>query len=147
MDKVIILRIGILILLIFVLFLKFYLLDFIIKKIRPEIDKRDHWRDFVDAKFNLGILCIIALLILTFWWFMGEFGGSGFLAGASGTALVESMQSTLNNIEDPALRQIAAGLLGAAISEALTGKGQAGGSSAISTEKYNELKHQQVENK
>lgn len=65
---------------------------------------------------------------------MGEFGGSGFLAGASGTALVESMQSTLNNIEDPALRQIAAGLLGAAISEALTGKGQAGGSSAISTE-------------
>lgn len=70
-----------------------------------------------------------------------------FLAGASGTALVESMQSTLNNIEDPALRQIAAGLLGAAISEALTGKGQAGGSSAISTEKYNELKHQQVENK
>ncbi len=67
MDKVIILRTGILILLIFVLFLKFYLLDFIIKKIRPEIDKRDHWRDFVDAKFNLGILCIIALFILTFW--------------------------------------------------------------------------------
>ena len=67
-----------------------------------------------------------------------------FLAGASGMALVESMQSTL---KDPALRQIAAGLLGAAISQALTGKGQAGASSAISTEKYNELKHQQVENK
>ena len=32
MDKVIIVRIGILILLIFVLFLKFYLLDFIIRK-------------------------------------------------------------------------------------------------------------------
>ena len=64
MDKVIIVRIGILILLIFVLFLKFYLLDFIIRKIRPEID---HWRDFADAKFNLGILCIIALFILTFW--------------------------------------------------------------------------------
>ena len=46
-----------------------------------------------------------------------------FLAGASGMALVESMQSTL---KDPALRQIAAGLLGAAIRQALTGKGQAG---------------------
>lgn len=78
---------------------------------------------------------------------ISSWSNGAFLAGASGTALVESMQSTLNNIEDPALRQIAAGLLGAAISEALTGKGQAGGSSAISTEKYNELKHQQVENK
>lgn len=67
MDKVIIVRIGILILLIFVLFLKFYLLDFIIRKIRPEINEKDHWRDFSDAKFNLGILCIIALFILTFW--------------------------------------------------------------------------------
>lgn len=67
MDKVIIVRIGILILLIFVLFLKFYLLDFIIRKIRPEIDEKDHWGDFADAKFNLGILCIIALFILTFW--------------------------------------------------------------------------------
>ena len=62
MDKVIIVRIGILILLIFVLFLKFYLLDFIIRKIRPEINEKDHWRDFADAK-----LCIIALFILTFW--------------------------------------------------------------------------------
>ena len=67
MDKVIIVRIGILILLIFVLFLKFYLLDFIIRKTRPEINEKDHWRDFADAKFNLGILCIIALFILTFW--------------------------------------------------------------------------------
>lgn len=67
MDKVIIVRIGILILLIFVLFLKFYLLDFIIRKIRLEINEKDHWRDFADAKFNLGILCIIALFILTFW--------------------------------------------------------------------------------
>ena len=67
MDKVIIVRIGILILLIFVLFLKFYLLDFIIRKIRPEINEKDQWRDFADAKFNLGILCIIALFILTFW--------------------------------------------------------------------------------
>ena len=67
MDKVIIVRIGILILLIFVLFLKFYLLDFIIRKIRPEINEKDLWRDFADAKFNLGILCIIALFILTFW--------------------------------------------------------------------------------
>ena len=67
MDKVIIVRIGILILLIFVLFLKFYLLDFIIRKIRPEINEKDHWRDFADAKFNLDILYIIALFILTFW--------------------------------------------------------------------------------
>ena len=52
MDKVIIVRIGILILLIFVLFLKFYLLDFIIRKIRPEINEKDHWRDFADAKFR-----------------------------------------------------------------------------------------------
>lgn len=55
------------------------------------------------------------------------------------------MQSTLNNIKDPALRQIAAGLLGTAISQALTGKGQAGASSAISTEKYNHLPHEEQE--
>ncbi len=67
MDKVIIVRISILILLIFVLFLKCYLLDIIIRKIRPESDEKDHWRDFANAKFNLGILCIIALFILTFW--------------------------------------------------------------------------------
>ena len=68
-----------------------------------------------------------------------------FLAGASGTALVESMQGALSKIKDPALRQIAAGVLGAAISEALTGKGQAGASSAVSTEKYNHLPHEEQE--
>ena len=68
-----------------------------------------------------------------------------FLAGASGTALVESMQGALSKIKDPALRQIATGVLGAAISEALTGKGQAGASSAVSTEKYNHLPHEEQE--
>ena len=64
MDKVIIVRIGILILLIFVLFLKFYLLDFIIRKIRPEINEKDHWRDFADAKFNIMHNCAIHFNIL-----------------------------------------------------------------------------------
>lgn len=50
MDKVIIVRIGILILLIFVLFLKFYLLDFIIRKIRPEINEKRPLERFCRCK-------------------------------------------------------------------------------------------------
>ena len=78
---------------------------------------------------------------------ISSWSNGDFLAGASGTLAVESMQSALNSIKDPALRQIAAGVLGMAISGALTGNAQAGGSSAISTEKYNEMLHQQVGNK
>ena len=54
MDKVIIVRIGILILLIFVLFLKFYLLDFIIRKIRPEINEKDHEKLIDEFISNVG---------------------------------------------------------------------------------------------
>ena len=68
-----------------------------------------------------------------------------FLAGASGTALLESMQSAISEIEDPALKQIAAGALGAIAGEIVSGNAQAGASSAISTERDNHLTHEQYE--
>ena len=68
-----------------------------------------------------------------------------FLAGASGTALLESMQSAIYEIEDPALKQIAAGALGAIAGEIVSGNAQAGASGAISTERDNHLTHEQYE--
>ena len=68
-----------------------------------------------------------------------------FIAGASGTALLESMQNELEKIKDPALKQIAAGMIGALAGEFVGGDAQAGASSAVSTEKYNWLKHEEQE--
>ena len=56
-----------------------------------------------------------------------------FLAGASGTALLESMQNELEKIKDPALKQIAAGMIGALAGELVNGDAQTGASSAVST--------------
>ena len=68
-----------------------------------------------------------------------------FLAGASGTALLESMQNELEKIKDPALKHIVAGMMGALAGEFVGGDAQAGASSAVSTEKYNWLAHEEQE--
>lgn len=78
---------------------------------------------------------------------VAEWTSGNFLAGASGTALLESMQSAINEIKDPALKQIAAGMIGAVAGEIAGGNAQAGASGAVSTEKYNEMMHKQVKNK
>ena len=76
---------------------------------------------------------------------IAQWTSGDFLAGASGTALLESMQSAISEIENPALKQIAAGALGAIAGEIVSGNAQAGASGAISTEKYNWLKHEEQE--
>ena len=55
------------------------------------------------------------------------------------------MQGALNEIGDPAIKQIAEGLLGAVADEIVGSNAQAGASGAISTEKYNHLEHEQYE--
>ena len=76
---------------------------------------------------------------------IAQWTSGDFLAGASGTALLESMQSAISEIEDPALKQIAAGALGAIAGEIVSGNAQAGASGAISTERDNHLTHEQYE--
>ena len=76
---------------------------------------------------------------------IAQWTSSDFLAGASGTALLESMQSAISEIEDPALKQIAAGALGAIAGEIVSGNAQAGASGAISTERDNHLPHEEQE--
>ena len=76
---------------------------------------------------------------------IAQWTSGDFLAGASGTALLESMQSAIYEIEDPALKQIAAGALGAIAGEIVSGNAQAGASGAISTERDNHLTHEQYE--
>ena len=76
---------------------------------------------------------------------IAEWSNGNFLAGASGTALLESMQNALSDIKDPALKQIAAGILGAAAGELVGGNAQSGASGAVSTEKYNHLEHEEQE--
>ena len=76
---------------------------------------------------------------------VAEWTSGNFLAGASGTALLESMQSAINEIKDPALKQIAAGMIGAVAGEIAGGNAQAGASGAVSTEKYNHLTHEEQE--
>ena len=76
---------------------------------------------------------------------IAQWTSGDFLAGASGTALLESMQSAISEIEDPALKQIAAGALGAIAGEIVSGNAQAGASGAISTERDNQLSHEEQE--
>ena len=76
---------------------------------------------------------------------IAQWTSSDFLAGASGTALLESMQSAISEIEDPALKQIVAGALGAIAGEIVSGNAQAGASGAISTERDNHLTHEEQE--
>ncbi len=78
---------------------------------------------------------------------IAQWTSGDFLAGASGTALLESMQSAIYEIEDPALK--ANSLLqerwGAIAGEIVSGNAQAGASGAISTERDNHLTHEQYE--
>ena len=76
---------------------------------------------------------------------IAQWNSGDFLAGASGTALLESMQSAISEIEDPALKQIAAGALGAIAGEIVSGNAQTGASGAISTERDNHLPHEEQE--
>ena len=76
---------------------------------------------------------------------IAQWTNGDFLAGASGNALLESMQSAISEIEDPALKQIAAGALGAIAGEIVSGNAQAGASGAISTERDNHLPHEEQE--
>ena len=76
---------------------------------------------------------------------IAQWNSGDFLAGASGTALLESMQSAISEIDDPALKQIAAGALGAIAGEIVSGNTQAGASGAISTERDNHLPHEEQE--
>ena len=76
---------------------------------------------------------------------IAQWNSGDFLAGASGTALLESMQSAISEIDDPALKQIAAGALGAIAGEIVSGNAQAGASGAISTERDNHLPHEEQE--
>ena len=76
---------------------------------------------------------------------ISAWSNGNFLAGASGTALLESMQNELEKIKDPALKQIAAGMIGALAGELVNGNAQTGASSAVSTEKYNWLSHEEQE--
>ena len=55
------------------------------------------------------------------------------------------MQSAISEIDDPALKQIAAGALGAIAGEIVSGNAQAGASGAISTERDNHLPHEEQE--
>ena len=76
---------------------------------------------------------------------ISQWANGDFLSGASGAAVTEAAQEALNNIEDPAVRQIAVGLLSAAITKAAGGDASAGASAGISTEKYNYLTHEELE--
>ena len=76
---------------------------------------------------------------------IAQWTSGDFLAGASGTALLESMQSAISEIEDPALKQIAAGALGAIAGEIVSGNAQTGAYGAISTERDNHLPHEEQE--
>lgn len=73
---------------------------------------------------------------------ISQWANGDFLSGASGAAVTEAAQEALNNIEDPAVRQIAVGLLSAAITKAAGGNASAAASAGISTEKYNHIPHE-----
>lgn len=73
-------------------------------------------------------------------WANGDFSGA-----ASGAAAVEMAKQALWEIKDPAVRQWAAEILGAIVSKAAGGEADSGASSALNTEKYNGLNHEEQE--
>ncbi|MDO4921027.1 MAG: hypothetical protein Q4E64_04265 [Phascolarctobacterium sp.] len=76
---------------------------------------------------------------------MGELGGSGFLAGASGAMVNEMIQEKLSEMfkDDPAMHQWASALIGGVVSEIVANNAQAGASTAASGTKNNYLTHKQ----
>lgn len=73
-------------------------------------------------------------------WANGDFSGA-----AGGAAAVEMAKQALWEIKDPAVRQWAAEILGAVVSKAAGGEMSTGASSAVNTEKYNGLNHEEQE--
>lgn len=73
-------------------------------------------------------------------WANGDFSGA-----AGGAAAVEMAKQALWEIKDPAVRQWAAEILGAIVSKAAGGEADSGASSAVNTEKYNGLNHEEQE--
>ena len=73
-------------------------------------------------------------------WANGDFSGA-----AGGAAAVEMAKQALWEIKDPAVRQWAAEILGAVVSKAAGGETSTGASSAVNTEKYNGLSHEEQE--
>ena len=71
---------------------------------------------------------------------MGELGGSGFLAGASGAAVNKLLSDELKKVagDDPALHQWLSVALGAVVSDVVAGNAQAGASTAASGTKNND---------
>ena len=76
---------------------------------------------------------------------MSELTGSGFLSGASGAAVNEFIQKQLSDAfkDNPDMHQWASALVGAVVSDVVTGNAQAGASSAVSGTKDNYLTHKQ----
>ena len=72
---------------------------------------------------------------------MSELTGSGFLSGASGAAVNEFIQKQLSDAfkDNPDMHQWASALVGAVVSDVVTGNAQAGASSAASGTKNNDL--------
>ena len=70
---------------------------------------------------------------------MSELTGSGFLSGASGAAVNEFIQKQLSDAfkDNPDMHQWASALVGAVVSDVVTGNAQAGSSSAASGTKDN----------
>ena len=71
---------------------------------------------------------------------MGELGGSGFLAGASGAAVNKLLSDELKKVagDDPALHQWLSAALGGVVSDVVAGNAQAGASTAASGTKNND---------
>ncbi len=78
---------------------------------------------------------------------MSELTGSGFLSGASGAAVNEFIQKQLSDAfkDNPDMHQWASALVGAVVSDVVTGNAQAGSSSAASGTKDNILSEEQKE--
>lgn len=76
---------------------------------------------------------------------MSELTGSGFLSGASGAAVNEFIQKQLSDAfkDNPDMHQWASALVGAVVSDVVTGNAQAGSSSAASGTKDNILSEEQ----
>ena len=71
---------------------------------------------------------------------MSELTGSGFLSGASGAAVNEFIQKQLSDAfkDNPDMHQWASALVGAVVSDVVTGNAQAGSSAAASGTKNND---------
>ena len=69
---------------------------------------------------------------------VSQFAGAGFASGAAGAGLNEALINNLKGL-DPAIAQIASGLLGAAAAKAINGNATAGATAAASGTKYNLL--------